>query len=200
MPEILTWLKMDCIKWKINSRLVLPLLRWICVLLEWEWCMELVDLILKICASKLLIISCMCLCVCVPVCVCLCVCACVCVPVCVCAYVCVCLCVCVPMCVCVCLCVCLREREWVSAWLYMYIFTWGLLLAYMWFYSFYRTLFLAEEGDESVVFSPTEGSNCVPMIHYADLLQILEHLTMTPAEFTNFFVPAVDFSAAPLKR
>jgi len=62
-----------------------------------------------------------------------------------------------------------------------------------------KDLFIAEAGAESVIFSAAAGANTVPMIHHADLVQILEHLSTSPAAFPNFFIPAVDFSTATLK-
>jgi hypothetical protein len=38
------------------------------------------------------------------------------------------------------------------------------------------------------------------MIHYLDLVRLLEHLTTSPEAFPNFFIPAVDFSTATLQR
>lgn len=62
-----------------------------------------------------------------------------------------------------------------------------------------KSLFMAEPSDEQVVFSYSEGSNSVPMIHYRDMLRMIEHLTLSLDGFPNFFVPAVDYGAAPLK-
>ena len=48
---------------------------------------------------------------------------------------------------------------------------------------------MAEPSDEQVVFSYSEGSNSVPMIHYRDMLRMIEHLTLSLDGFPKFFCP-----------
>jgi hypothetical protein len=51
-----------------------------------------------------------------------------------------------------------------------------------------------------VIFSPSEGTNTVPMIHHHDLMLTLEHLAVSPQNFPSFFIPAVDHSIGTLER
>lgn len=66
---------------------------------------------------------------------------------------------------------------------------------------------MSSETEEQVVFSPAQGANTVPMVHRSDLLALLEHLSVRHGEEEGdeetpvaFFVPAVDYCAAPLQR